>query len=127
METANNPDTDNRPQPRRKPLASAFILYLFLLSSLLLFVYDLSQTDGGLITAAYQGMGWESDSGASVLGFMLLYLVAGVVLGKKALNRLIQWHHLATLTDIVRAKLHIIIFWVVYYPVLFIKLAFGKL
>jgi hypothetical protein len=65
--------------------------------------------------------------GLLVFAFVVLHLAIGVFLNRRVLRDLIEWHpFLATLDNVARAKIGMVVFWPVRYPVLFIKIAANK-
>jgi hypothetical protein len=65
--------------------------------------------------------------GMLILLFLLLHLGIGVFLSRKVLRNLIEWHpFLATLETVANAKIGMVIFWPIRYPVLFVKIAASK-
>jgi len=62
-----------------------------------------------------------------VLLFLVLHLGIGVFLNRRVLRNLIEWHPvLGTLETVANAKIGMVIFWPVRYPVLFVKIAANK-
>jgi hypothetical protein len=59
--------------------------------------------------------------------FLILHLGLGVFLSRTVLRRLIQWHpFLATLDNVANAKIGMMVFWPIRYPILFVKIVANK-